>query len=231
MALRVKKTTAMHVDEGEYKAIVTGVQKSEGKFGEFVKWSFMIKDPMIDGEPVEESVRITGRTSLTLNPKSKLYVWCKACGLEVDGDDVDVEEALKKGVRIIVTDKVGNSGETISVVTKVMSLKKKKATVEDDEDEEEAPPTKAKKPVKVEEDEDEAPPPKKVSKKAPPKEEAEEEDEEEEEEEKPAPKKAKKAPKEADDDDEDEAPPKKSKKGKKDDDDLDDLFDLDDDDE
>lgn len=227
MALRVKKTTTMHIDEGEYKAIVSGVQKSEGKFGEFVKWSFMVKDAMSDGDPIEEPVRITGRTSLTLNPKSKLYAWCKACGLEVDGDDVDVEEALKKGVRLIVADKVSNSGETISVVTKVMSLKKKKAVMEDDEDAEESPPPqKTKKPAKVEDDEDEdEAPPKKASKRAPTK-------EEDEEEEKPVskpPKKAKAAPKEEEDDDEDEAPPKKSKKSESDDDDLDDLFDFDDD--
>jgi hypothetical protein len=162
MALKIRKMSAIHVDEGVYTAVVASVQKAEGKFGDYISWSFLIKGAVSDGDPIEQAVKITGRTSATFNEKSKLYSWARACGLDVDTDEIDIEQALRKAVRVVVEDKEGNSGETISVIKKIMPLKKAKK--EEEEDEEDTPPPKAKKVKKPEpeeeEDEEDTPPPK-----------------------------------------------------------------------
>ena len=184
MALKVKKTATAHIDEGEYTAVISGIQQKEGHFGNYYIWTFILKNALSEGSPVEGICKLTGLTSDKLSPKSKMYKWAKAANLDVDSDEIDLEDALKKRVRVYIEDDEDDSGQTWSKITKVRTAGKKAASAEEEEVEEEAPKQKAKTikkttkkktaPVEEEDDddifededdddeeeEDEAPPPK-----------------------------------------------------------------------
>lgn len=151
MALKVKKTASVHVDEGEYKAIISNIDAKEGHYGTYYIWTFVLKGATSDGEPVDGICRLTGLTSDRLSSKSKMYKWAKAAGLPVEeSDEIDLEDALKKPVRVYVEDEEDDEGRTWSKISKVRALRGKKAAVEEvdeeeDVEEEEAPKKAAKK--------------------------------------------------------------------------------------
>ena len=216
MAMKIKKTQNVHVDEGKYKAVVANIEeKSGGKFddGTFYQWTFLVKNATNEDKPLEGKVRVTGLTSAKFSELSKLYKWARACGLDVTKEEIDLEKCLKAVVMIKLEDEEDKEGRTWSKIVRISQLKGAAAPADDSEeeedDEEEKPKHKvAKKPAKEEEEDTEE-------------EEAEEEAEEEEEVKKPAKKVVKKPAKKDDDEEEeeeeDEAPPKESSKkpGKK----------------
>ena len=220
MALMVKKGMgAIRIDEGEYTAVVHDIKEGTGgKFGDgtFYIWEFKIKGATIDDEPMERPAIVGAFCSPALTAKSKLGKFVRACGIDLDADDdeIDLEECKGCSVRVTVADTEKEDGTVNSNVTLVRGPKKskdgKKAKPVDDDDEEAPPPKKASKPQKQE----------KVKKAAP----VEDDDDE------------------VEDDEEDAPPPKKSAKpvkpvakpkkpAKDEDDDDDDIFDTDDDDE
>lgn len=235
MALKVRKSPgARHIDEGEYTAVVDSIREGKGNHGPYYLWFFSVSGATDDDEQIDEDVKVSGITSDTLTPKSKLFKWAKAAGLPVDDDDseeVDLEDAIGSVVRILVEDNESTDGEVFSRVKTVMRAKrkkgrgdpvedatdtpkKKKRVVEDDDDD---PPPRKKKPV-----EDDDPPPKKKRKVV-------EDDDDED----PPPRKRKVV---EDADDDEDPPPKKKKpveadppKKKKVLDDDDDLFNFDED--
>jgi hypothetical protein len=201
--LKVKKSASagVHIDEGEYTAIVEGIQINKWEDGnESYGWTFKVKNATLDGDPVDGPVRIRSFASALLTPKSKLFKWAKGAGIDVENEDeIDLEEAIGKTVRISVEDHETKDGATVSKVDKVRPVKKKAKPETEDDDEEEAP-KKSKKASKEE---------KSSKKKAKPAEEEEEPDDDEEEEEAPKKKNKvakadKKKVKKSDDDDEDE---------------------------
>jgi hypothetical protein len=200
MSLKIKKSASagIHIDEGEYIAVVEGIQINKWEDGnESYGWTFKVKNATLDGDPVDGVVRIRSFATAILTPKSKLFKWAKGAGLDVENDDeVDLEEAIGKTVRIDVEDHETKDGTTVSKVEKVRPVKKK---VKEDTDEDEKPAKKSKDKPKA--------------KKKPVEEDEEETEEEEEEEEPPKKKKAKekvkpvekkKAKKASDDDEEEE---------------------------
>jgi hypothetical protein len=172
----------VHIDDGEYTAVIEGIQLSKWEDGnESYGWTFKIKNATLDGDMVDGPVRIRSFASALLTPKSKLFKWAKGAGLDVENEDeVDLEEAIGKTVRVSVEDHETKDGSIVSKVDKVRPMVKKKAKPVDEDDEEDEKPAKkkkkekvvekkkAKKPVEedeeVEEDEDEDEPPKKKKK-------------------------------------------------------------------
>lgn len=203
MPLKVKKSQAVHIDEGEYTAVISQISQKDGKNGEYYLWTFLVKGATDDGEDLPGKVKVSGMTSDTFSENSKMYKWAKAAGIDVTEEEIDLEDALKQVVRVYVEDKEGTDGRVWSRVTKVKGGRKgKKAKVEEDDDDE----------VEAEEEEEEKPKKKKKAKAK-----------------KPAKKKA--APKEDtddDDDDDDSGDDESDDTGSDDDDDL--FGDFDDDD-
>jgi hypothetical protein len=76
-SLKVKRTQNEHVDEGEYKAIVTNIEKRKGGRGDFFIWSFLVKDATNEGEALEGKITVTGLTSERFSEKSVLYKWAR----------------------------------------------------------------------------------------------------------------------------------------------------------
>lgn len=157
MSLKVKKSASagVHIDEGEYTAVVESIQLNKWEDGnESYGWTFKVKNATLDGDPVDGVVRIRSFASALLTPKSKLFKWAKGAGLDVEeADEIDLEEAIGKTVRISVEDHETKDGATVSKVDKVRPVKKK---VKDEDDEDEKPAKKPKKPAKKEEEDDEA---------------------------------------------------------------------------
>ena len=187
MAMKVKKTEQVHVDEGEYKAVVADIQEKTGNWGKYYVWVFLVKGATDEGEKLPGKVKVTGLTSEVFSDGSKLCKWAKAAGIDVDEDEIDLDEAKKSLVRVYIEDDENKKdGRIFSKVSKVKPIKKgKKAAVEDDDEDED-------------DEEEEKPKKKKKSKK-----------------DKKKGKKTKKAKKEEDDDDEEEKPKKKKKSKKK----------------
>lgn len=175
MGMKIKKTKNTHIDEGVYKAVVSQIQEKQGNFGNFYIWTFLVKGAMNDEQPIEGVVKVTGLTSETFSENSKMYKWARACGLDVESDEIDLERAIKAIVRITIEDDEDKDGRVWSKVKQIRSAGRveepakkapKKVEKEEEEDEEEeAPPKKThkvekpvatkKKPVEVEEEEEE----------------------------------------------------------------------------
>jgi len=232
MGVVVKNNKGGRLDPGVYDAVISSVEsvKGKGDYGDYYRWKFKVKDGVFEDEEVEGTVEVTGTTPDYVSDGSKMDLWLKAAGFELeDGEALDTDEAVGVRVKVTVADKVGKDKTYTNVtdVNKMRKPKKKKPVEEDDDDlEEEAPPPKKKKsslkkkskPAPIEDDDDDeedAPPPRKKQKPDPV--------EDDEEEDAPPPKKKKPAPVEEDDDDLDD--------DDLDDDDLDDLTDLEDEDD
>ena len=225
MAMKVKKTEQQHVDEGEYKAVVSDIQEKEGKWGNYYIWTFMVKGATDDGEELGGKTKVTGLTSEVFSEGSKLCKWARAAGIDVDEDEIDLDEAKKAIVKVYIEDEESKKdGRIFSRISKVKSFKKGSKEDDDDNDDEEEKPKKQKKkkktkPVEADpddaDDEEEKPKKKKKKKKEP----VEDDDEEEE---KPKKKKKKKEPE-----------PEEDEENASDDEDDEDeeLFDFDDDDD
>jgi len=201
MAMKVKKTEQQHIDEGEYKAVISDIQEKEGQYGTYYLWTFIVKNATDDGESLGKKTKATGLTSDIFSTNSKLCKWAKAAGVDVDGEELDLDDAKKALVKIYIEDEENKKdGRVFSKIEKVKPLKKSNDDDDDDDDDEEEKPKKKKK---------------KKKKKAKPVE-ADDDDDDDEEEEKPKKKKKKDPEPEDDDDDED---------------DDEELFDFDDDDD
>jgi hypothetical protein len=162
MSLKIKKTASagVHIDEGEYTAFIEGIQLNKWEDGnESYGWTFKVKNATLDGDPVDGVVRLRSFASALLTSKSKLFKWAKGAGINVeDEDEIDLEEAIGKTVRISVEDHETKDGTTISRVDKIRPMLKKPKKEEDDEDEEDEKPKKKvekKKAKRQEEDEEE----------------------------------------------------------------------------
>jgi hypothetical protein len=168
MALKIKKSASagVHIDEGEYVAIIEEIKENKWEDGNVsYGWTFKVKDATLDGDPVDGVVRLRSFATALLTPKSKLFKWAKGAGLDVENEDeIDLEEAIGKVVKISVEDHETKDGATISRVDKIRSATKKKTKSEDEDDEEEEKPKKkvkevekkkVKKPVVEEDDEEE----------------------------------------------------------------------------
>jgi len=251
MAMKVKKTEQQHVDEGEYKAVVSDIQEKEGKWGNYYIWTFMVKGATDDGEELGGKTKVTGLTSEVFSEGSKLCKWARAAGIDVDEDEIDLDEAKKAIVKVYIEDEESKKdGRIFSRISKVKSFKKGSKEDDDDNDDEEEKPKKQKKKKKTkpveadpdDADDEEEKPKKKKKKKKEPEPEPEDDDEDDEEEKPKKKKKKKKEP--VEDDDEEEEKPKKKKKKKEpepeedeenasddEDDEDEELFDFDDDDD
>ena len=148
MGTIVKKNNSFSkLDPGVYSAVVTAVEDAEGAHGDYLRWKFKIKDGLYEGEETESDVTATGNCPLDLFDGSKLDLWLKACGVEVeDGEDVDVDDAV--GHKVMVTIEIKVKGEkTYTNAKDVNKMRKRRKPVEedlDDDDEEDTPPKSSK---------------------------------------------------------------------------------------
>jgi hypothetical protein len=125
MALKVKKTQSLLIDEGDYIAVISTIQKQTSNRGDYYRWTFIVKDATKDDEPLEGIVKVTGLTSDSFSEQSNLGKWAKAAGLDTDEDEIDLEDAFKRVVRIYIEDRESKDGRTWSTVSKVKPYKKK----------------------------------------------------------------------------------------------------------
>jgi hypothetical protein len=198
MSLKIKKSSGagVHIDEGEYTAIIESIQLRKWEDGgESYAWSFKIKGATLDEDPIEGPVHVNSLATAILTPKSKLSKWAEGAGLDMDDDEVDLEKAIGRTVRVYVEDHETKEGTVVSKVTKVKPTKKaegKKSKKDDDDDNNKSKKKKSKKDDDDDDDDDDNKSKKKKSKK--------------------------------DDDDDDDNKSKKKKSKKDDDDDDDALF-------
>lgn len=117
-------------DDGSYSAVVREILEKVGtKFDKkpYLMWSFLIEDPMRDGEFVEEEVVVSATTSMVPVDGQKLDKWLKACGFDLDdGDQFDTDAAVGKRVQVILENKKDtNNGMVYCRVANVIQIKRK----------------------------------------------------------------------------------------------------------
>lgn len=132
MPIKIRKTSgAIRIDQGVYTTVIEKVEVGmHEKNGEYLRWSFRIKDPITqDGKEVTLTEPFTGITGTkwTKSMKNKLNKLLIACGVDVEsfseGDDIDLEQLVGSSVRIIVVD-AEKDGAILSKVDNFMPVLK-----------------------------------------------------------------------------------------------------------
>ena len=137
--MKVKAEEYTAVEIGDYRAKFTRYEEDEGIHGAMVKWFFDLQDEEYEGRS------ISGISSTSFNPMSKMWAWVQALlGRPIeDGEEIDLDELIGREVMIDVDHKVTERGtfEKIAGLRPVRRKKKKKEPEPVEEDEEELPPT------------------------------------------------------------------------------------------
>ena len=146
MKLKAEEYEPMEV--GDYRATFTRYEEDEGIHGPMVKWFFDLQDEDYEGRS------ISGISSTSFNPMSKMWAWVQALlGRPIeDGEEIDLDELIGREVMIDVDHKQTERGTferiaSLRPVRKRSSKKKKKAepepepVEEEDEEDDDLPPT------------------------------------------------------------------------------------------
>lgn len=155
--MKITKVKSIHVDEGEYVAMIMSIEEQKGPRGQYLRWTFKLREPLENGEVVDQEIRVTGNTPIAMEEGKALDKWTSAAAGELAiGEEVEMEDLNGRVVRVLVEDREGKD-RIYSNVTKVMRAKKKAAPVEAEEVAEEKPVVKAKPVAKPAEEEEEKP--------------------------------------------------------------------------
>lgn len=106
------------VAEGEYDAEVSGVRDQEGQHGPMVRVEFTVStDDEFDGH------KVSGLASLKLSEGTKLGRWVAAIlgHMPAVGEEITVEDLIRKRCRIVVGHKTNSDGKTFANVLDVLS--------------------------------------------------------------------------------------------------------------
>lgn len=156
--MKITKVKSVHVDEGEYVAMIMRIEEQKGPRGRYLRWTFKLREPLENGEVVDQEIRVTGNTPIAMEEGKALDKWTSAAAGELAiGEEVEMEDLNGRVVRVLVEDREGKD-RIYSNVTKVMRAKKKAAPVEAEEVAEEKPVVKAKPVAKPAEEEEEEKP-------------------------------------------------------------------------
>jgi len=103
--------------EGEYDAEVSGVRDQDGQHGPMVRAEFTLStDDEFDGH------RVSGLASMKLSEGTKLGRWVTAIlgRMPAVGEEITVENLLRKRCRVVVGHKTNSDGKTFANVTDVL---------------------------------------------------------------------------------------------------------------
>lgn len=148
MAYIPKSEAPAPIPMGEYPATITATEPEDGKFGTQIKVTFDL-GRVVDMNDEDRDVTLLAWCSAKLNPKSKLWEWASAAGMDLDEDaeGLDTDDMIGKrvllGVSVYTKEDGTERNKVISVKpprTKKAGTKPVKPVVKDDEDEDEDRP-------------------------------------------------------------------------------------------
>jgi len=113
----VPYTEYIPVGAGVYAAQIIAVEKVEGQFGPQVKVTFSLT------EPEHENHTLTGWCSEKYSPKSKLYKWAVAAGLEPKKQGIMPNKLINRVVRIVVEENRKSDEEVYDKITTLLPVK------------------------------------------------------------------------------------------------------------
>ena len=148
MAYIEKSEAPAPIPMGEYPATITATEAEDGKFGTQIKVTFDL-GRVVDMNDEDRDVTLLAWCSAKLNPKSKLWEWATAAGMDLDEDaeGLDTDDMIGKrvllGVSVYTKEDGTERNKVISVKpprTKKAGAKPVKPVVKDDEDEDDDRP-------------------------------------------------------------------------------------------
>lgn len=147
MAYIEKSEAPAPIPMGEYPATITATEAEDGKFGMQIKVTFDL-GKVVDMNDEDRDVTLLAWCSAKLNPKSKLWEWASAAGMDLDEDaeGLDTDDMIGKRVLLGVSVYTKEDGTERNKVISVKPPRAKKAgkpvkpVVKDDEDEDDDGP-------------------------------------------------------------------------------------------
>lgn len=140
----IEKSEAMApIPMGEYPATIKAAEPEDGKFGTQVKFTFDL-GTVVDMNDEDRECTLIAWCAAKLNPKSKLWQWAKAAGIELDEDEpgLDTDDMIGKRVTLAVTTYTKEDGTERNKVSDIKPPRKKAPKVakpkpvDEDEDDE-----------------------------------------------------------------------------------------------
>lgn len=146
MAYIEKSEAPAPIPMGEYPATITATEAEDGKFGTQIKVTFDL-GKVVDMNDEDRDVTLLAWCSAKLNPKSKLWEWASAAGmnLDEDADGLDTDDLVGKRVLLGVSVYAKEDGTERNKVISVKPPRVKKATkpvkpaAKDDDEDDDGP--------------------------------------------------------------------------------------------
>jgi hypothetical protein len=131
--MKVKAEEYEPMEVGDYLAKFTRYEEDEGIHGAMVKWFFTLEDEDYSGRT------ISGISSTSFNPMSKMWAWVQALLARPieDGEEIDLDDLIGRQVMIDVDHKQTERGtfERIASLRPVRRKKKRQPEPEPVEEE------------------------------------------------------------------------------------------------
>ena len=122
------------LEEGTYEARLNRVELITTEFGKSLRWIF---DVYVD-EDEEDTVEVSGVSSIKFTDKSKAYRWFTALGGKVRDGKVYIEDVIGNECLVEIRNRKGKDGEAVfsNVVDVKPPLRKRRRGYEEPEEEE-----------------------------------------------------------------------------------------------
>jgi hypothetical protein len=116
MSIRIEQTKYEPIPEGMYRAKIEGIEQETGKFGEQLKFKFVL-DPL---EGFREGKYLLAWCSAKFSPKTKLYQWTHAILGNIDSGYVfDSDDLLNKPVMLVIGQRPAADGNKYDCIESI----------------------------------------------------------------------------------------------------------------
>lgn len=110
--MKIEKREYQVLDTGTYAATVASIVTTTGQFGEQLQWDFKLEDGSMQ----------RAWCSMSLTPKSKLFLWTKALLGEVP-DELETDKLLGMPCRLAIIAKTKEDGTEFNKVDGILAPK------------------------------------------------------------------------------------------------------------
>lgn len=132
LVMKAKAAGGVHIKPGTYNVVCSGVREDEIENSQWdknvIRFDLQTTDVLDENG---DAVELDAIASRKLSPKSKLWGWLTALGVQLDvGADIDLEEAIGHEALAVIEDHTGTDGAVFSRVKDLIPPASQKAVVD-----------------------------------------------------------------------------------------------------